>query len=235
MFPCPAGCVFSLGRKSSSSNRSSRRVLCLIVQPVVQKLIENYCFSRVSEGTLGSFWARFWRCSVLQSTVFPCPAGCVFSFGRKSSSSNTRCRPACQLIFISTQRRSTAHLSTLPFGTHTHTHIYIYIWETLLMPFPLSPFFRGRRQGRQPLNPAMPRRVVWEAKHSFSYPGARPCRRPSPKILQPAGVFTFLGVRGGKKEGKIWRCVLEVLVGRFLVDFWSFFLFFWYCPRVKIV
>ena len=27
---------------------------------------QNYCFSRVSEGTLGSFWARFWRCSVLQ-------------------------------------------------------------------------------------------------------------------------------------------------------------------------
>ena len=26
-----------------------------------------YCFSRVSEGTLGTFWARFWRCSVLQS------------------------------------------------------------------------------------------------------------------------------------------------------------------------
>ena len=85
------------------------------------------------------------------------------------------------------------------------------------------PFFRGRRQGRQPLNPAMPRRVVVAAKHSFSYPGARPCRRPSPKILQPAGVFTFLGVRGGKKEGKIWRCVLEVLVGCFLVDFWPIF------------
>ena len=109
--------------------------------------------------------------------------------------------------------------------------------EEFLCQFAWLPcrFFRGRRQGRQPLNPAMPRRVVWEAKHSFSYPGARPCRRPSPKILQPAGVFTFLGVRGGKKEGKIWRCVLEVLVGRFLVDFWSFFLFFWYCPRVKIV
>ena len=29
-------------------------------------MVENYCFSRVSEGTLGSFWARFWRCSVLQ-------------------------------------------------------------------------------------------------------------------------------------------------------------------------
>ena len=40
--------------------------LCLIVQTAVQKLVENYCFSRVSEGTLGSFWARFWRRSVLQ-------------------------------------------------------------------------------------------------------------------------------------------------------------------------
>ena len=67
VFPCPEGCVFSLGRKRSSSNRSSRMVLCLIVQPVVQKLVENYCFSRVSDDTLGTFWARFWRCSVLQS------------------------------------------------------------------------------------------------------------------------------------------------------------------------
>ena len=30
-------------------------------------MVENYCFSRVSEGTLGSFGARFWRRSVLQS------------------------------------------------------------------------------------------------------------------------------------------------------------------------
>ena len=37
-----------------------------IVQTMVQKLVENYCFSRVSEGTLGTFWARFWRCSILQ-------------------------------------------------------------------------------------------------------------------------------------------------------------------------
>ena len=93
----------------------------------------------------------------------------------------------------------------------------------------------GSAAGAAALNPAMPRRVVVAAKHSFSYPGARPCRRPSPKILQPAGVFTFLGVRGGKKEGKIWRCVLEVLVGRFLVDFSPIFIIFWYCPRVKIV
>ena len=69
MFPRPAWCVFSFGRKSSSSNRNNRRVLCLIcliIQPVVKKIVENYCFSRVSEGTLGSFWARFWRRSVLQ-------------------------------------------------------------------------------------------------------------------------------------------------------------------------
>jgi hypothetical protein len=32
---------------------------------VVQKVVKNYCFSRVSERTLGTFWARFWRCSVL--------------------------------------------------------------------------------------------------------------------------------------------------------------------------
>ena len=63
---CPVGCVFSFGRKSSSSNRSSRRVLCLILQTVVQKLVENYFFSRVSDDTLGTFWARSWRRSVLQ-------------------------------------------------------------------------------------------------------------------------------------------------------------------------
>ena len=43
--------------------------LCLIVQTAVQKMVENYCFIvflGFSEGTLGSFWARFWRCSVLQ-------------------------------------------------------------------------------------------------------------------------------------------------------------------------
>ena len=61
-------------------------------------LVENYCFSRVSDDTLGTFWARFWRCSVLQSTVFPCPAGCVFSFGRKSSSSNRSSRRVLCLI-----------------------------------------------------------------------------------------------------------------------------------------
>ena len=43
------------------------------------------------------------------------------------------------------------------------------------------------------------------------------------KILQGAGVFTFFGVRGGKKDGKIRRCVLEVLVGRFFGRFFVFF------------
>ena len=65
-FPVRQGAFSASGEKSSSSNKSSRRVLCLIVQTIVQKLVENYCFSRASEGTLGSFWARFWRRSVLQ-------------------------------------------------------------------------------------------------------------------------------------------------------------------------
>ena len=66
MFPCPAGCVFSCGRKSSSSNRSNRRGSMSHCTNSGTKLVEKYCFSRVSEGTLGSFCARFWRCSVLQ-------------------------------------------------------------------------------------------------------------------------------------------------------------------------
>ena len=55
MFPCPAGCVFSLGRKSSSSSNGSYYYYYTYTTT-----------TRVSEGTLGSFWARFWRCSVLQ-------------------------------------------------------------------------------------------------------------------------------------------------------------------------
>ena len=44
IFPRPAA-AFWVGRKSSS-NRSSRKVLCLIVQKVVQKLAENYFLCR---------------------------------------------------------------------------------------------------------------------------------------------------------------------------------------------
>ena len=98
MFPCPAGCVFSLGRKSSSSNGSSRRVLCLIVQTMVQKLVKNYCFSRVSEGTIGTFQVRSGAVPSSRATVFPCPAGCVCSLGRKSSSSNGSSRRVLCLI-----------------------------------------------------------------------------------------------------------------------------------------
>ena len=43
------------------------------------------------------------------------------------------------------------------------------------------------------------------------------------KILQVAGVYMFFGVRGGKKDAKIGRCVLEVPFGRFLADFGCFF------------
>ena len=79
---------------------------------------------------------------------------------------------------------------------------------------PQVPGPRGRRQGRQPLNPAMPRRVVWEAKHSFSYPGARPCRRPSLKSFSLLGFSRFWGFGVGKKrvkfEDAFWRFLLGV-------------------------
>ena len=35
---------------------------------------------------------------------------------------------------------------------NTHTQHDTHIWEMLIVLFPLSPFFRGRRHGRQPLN-----------------------------------------------------------------------------------
>ena len=126
MFPCPAGCVFSLGRKSSSSNRSSRRVLYLIVQPVVIKLVEKYCFSRVPEGTLDSFWARFWHCSVLQSH-------CVSLSGRVRA-------------FSASGGRAAAAATGAAGGCCV----------SLCKQWYRSLFFRGRRQGRQPLNSAPP-------------------------------------------------------------------------------
>ena len=91
MFPCPAGCVLMFGRQSSSSNRSSRRTLgsfwgrCVLsfgraaaaaggfyvsfYKKCYKKLVENYCFSRVLDDTLGTCWARFWRRSILQGHV----------------------------------------------------------------------------------------------------------------------------------------------------------------------
>ena len=109
--------------------------------------------------------------------------------------------------------------------------------EEFLCQFAWLPcrFFRGRRQGRQPLNPAMPRRVVVAAKHSFSYPGARPCRRPSLKSFSLLGFSRFWGFGVGKKRVKFEDAFWRSLLGGFLVDFWSIFIFFWYCPRVKIV
>ena len=58
----------------------------------------------------------------------------------------------------------------------------------------------------------MPRRLWWQL--SFSYPGARRCRRPSPKILQPAGVFG-VGKKMVKFEDAFWKSLLGV--------FWSIF------------
>ena len=66
----------------------------------------------------------------------------------------------------------------------------------------------------------------WLLSIALATRGARVCRRPSPKILQGAGVFTFLVVRGGKKivkfEDAFWRPCWAFFC-RFLVNFSSFF------------
>ena len=64
-FPVRQGAFSASGGRAAAATGAAGG-FCLIVQTAVQKLVENYCFSRVSEGTLGSFWARFWRRSVLQ-------------------------------------------------------------------------------------------------------------------------------------------------------------------------
>ena len=67
MFPCPAE-TFSAsgGRAAAATGAAGGFYVSLYNQWYKNWSIENYCFSRVSEGTLGSFWARFWRRSVLQ-------------------------------------------------------------------------------------------------------------------------------------------------------------------------
>ena len=88
---------------------------------------------------------------------------------------------------------------------------------------------------RKRLNPAMPRRVVVAAKHSFSYPGARPCRRPSLKSFSLLGFSRFWGFGVGKKMVKFEDAFWRSLLGVFWSIFGQFFIIFWYCPRVKIV
>ena len=83
MFPCPAACVFSFGGRAAAATGAAGRFyvsLCLIVQTAVQKMVENYCFARVSEGTLGSFWARFWHRSVLQGHCVSLCGSVLFQF-----------------------------------------------------------------------------------------------------------------------------------------------------------
>ena len=74
--------------------------LCLIVQTAIQKMVENYCFSRVSEGTLGSFWARFWCRSVLQGHCVSLSGSVLFQLRKSSSSNRSSRRVLCPLCLI---------------------------------------------------------------------------------------------------------------------------------------
>ena len=91
------------------------------------------------------------------------------------------------------------------------------------------PLYRGGRR-HQGVSPFIIRRcrAVVVAKHSFSYPGARVCRRPSPEIL-------FWGFGVGKKMVKFEDAFWRSLLGVFWSIFGQCFIIFWYCPRVKIV
>ena len=72
----------------------------------------------------------------------------------------------------------------------------------------------------------MPRRVVVVAKHIALATRGRAGAADLSENPSGCGVFTFLGVRGGKKrvkfEDAFWRSLLGVFY-RFLVDFSCFF------------
>ena len=153
MFPCPAACVLRFGRKSSSSNRSSRRVLCLTMSHCTNsgtKTGRKLLFSRVSEGTLGSFWARFWRRSVLQGHCVSLSGSVLFQLREEEQQQQQEQQEGSMSHYVSC---SALHSTDWASSAVQTCPEFI---QRLLVALHLSPFFRGRRQGRQPLNPAMP-------------------------------------------------------------------------------
>ena len=73
MFPRQRAFSASGGRAAAATGAAGGFYVSLCLSPIslYKQRYKNwsktiYCFSRVSEGTLGSFWARFWRRSVLQ-------------------------------------------------------------------------------------------------------------------------------------------------------------------------
>ena len=124
--------------------------LCLIVQTAVQKMVGNYCFSRVSEGTLGSFWARFWRRSVLQGHCVSLSGSVLFQLREEEQQQQQEQQEGSMSHYVSC---SALHSTDWASSAVQTCPEFI---QRLLVALHLSPFFRGRRQGRQPLNPAMP-------------------------------------------------------------------------------
>ena len=111
-FPVREGAFSASGGRAAAATGATGGFYVSLYKPwyknlsKTQKKKQNYCFSRVSEGTLDTFWARFWHRSVLQGhcvslsgrlrfelreeeqqqqqqeqqegvTVFPRPGGCV--------------------------------------------------------------------------------------------------------------------------------------------------------------
>ena len=132
-----------------------------------------------------------------------------------------------------------------------YIYIYIYIWRSsvhlcyiflssvdpsrrYLLGFIFRCFFPGSAAGGG--SPLIRRcRPVVVAKHSFSYPGARRCRRPSLKSFSLLGFSRFWGFGVGEKRVKFADAFWRSLLGVFWSVFGQFFIIFWYCPRVKIV
>ena len=70
-------------------------------------------------------------------------------------------------------------------------------------------FVRGRRQGRQPLNPATPRRRWWKLSIALATRGLAPAGDPPQKSFSLVGFSRFSGSGVDKKrvkfEDAFWR------------------------------
>ena len=104
-FPVRQGAFSASGGRAAAATGAARGFYISLYKTAVQKLVENYCFSRVSEGTLGSFWARFWRRSVLQGhCVFPVRQGAFSASGGRAAAATGAAGGFCLIVQTAVQK-----------------------------------------------------------------------------------------------------------------------------------
>ena len=134
-------CCFGAGGCSCYASVSSSSRLVSLISSLKSSI-------RFSEVTLGTFSVRFWGLFVLPCLAVLVPGG-AFLLQQQQPSSISHQFPQ---VFSSSRVSEVTLGCSRYIHINTHTQHDTHIWEMFIVLFPLSPFFRGRRQGRQPLN-----------------------------------------------------------------------------------